>query len=77
VRRDPHQHSAFTAGLEHQVQVSMFQVADAAVNQPRGTTGCSTRKVARFEQCHAKSAQRRVSRNAGPGNAAANDGNVE
>jgi hypothetical protein len=44
------QQSAFPKRLKNQRDVSLLEIADAAVNELRAPTGCSLRKVGGLEQ---------------------------
>jgi hypothetical protein len=75
--RDAHERTPFATRFEHQVQVPMFEVPDAAMDEPRRSARRSAREVSRLDERDAETAQGGVARDARAGDAAANDGNVK
>ena len=69
MRREPKQPSSLGARLEHEVQMSVLEIANAAVNQARRSTRGSAGEVVLLDERHAKSAQRGVARDAASGDA--------
>jgi hypothetical protein len=77
VGRDIHQPPAFGQPLEHQFEVAVLQVAEAAVNQLRRTAGGLAGEVAGVAQGDVEAAQGGVARDAGAGRPAADDQDVD
>jgi len=66
VRRDPLQHGALAQGLEHQPEVAVLEIADAAVHQAARPAAGAPGQVALLQQDGAQAAQGGVPRDAGP-----------
>ena len=77
VRRDAQQRSALAARLEHQMQMPMLEIPDATVHEARRAARRSAREVVSLDECGAESAHRRVARDAGAGDPAADHEHVE
>jgi hypothetical protein len=71
------QDAALPAGLENETQVSVFEVPEAAVNQP-GTAGTRAGcEVALFNQSSTNTTHGGVTSNPGSGNAAADHEEIQ
>ena len=77
MRGDAQQSSPFAARLEHEMQMPMLQITHATVHQARRSAGSPIAEVAAIEESDLHSAQRGIARDAGPGDAAANDDQIE
>src|SRR5258708_1031416 len=58
--RDLEQHTALARGLEHETEIVLLEIADAAVDEPRGLRRRPAAEVALLDQRGAEAAQRRV-----------------
>ncbi len=77
VGRHPEQMSPFGTRLEDQVQISLLQVAQAAVHQSRRSAGGPAGEVVFVDERHRQPAQRGVAGDPRPGDPAADDQDVE
>jgi len=76
VRGDAQQDPSLAARFEHQPQIAVLQIAEAAVDQPGRAAARASRHVAFIHEGDAKAAQRRVARDARAGDPAADDQHV-
>ena len=77
VRRHAQQRFAFRQGLGHQAELVLFEIAQAAMDQLRGTRRGGAGQVAAFHQGHRETAARGVARDAGAVDAAADDQQID
>ncbi len=77
VRRIAQQPATFVQGFVDQVEVAVFQVAQAAVDELGRETAGAGGEVALVDQSDAQAAQHGVQRDAGAGDAAAEDEQIE
>ena len=77
VRRHLHEQRALVGALEHQPELRVLEVAEAAVHQLRRLGRRARREVGLLDERHLEPAQRRVARDARAGDAAADDEQVE
>ena len=77
MRRRRHEAPSLAQPLEHQRQIAVLQVAQAAVDQLRRVAGGLAGEVAGVDQRHREAAQGRVARDRRAGRAAADDEEVE
>jgi hypothetical protein len=75
--RELDEQRALEQRLAHQAEVEVLQVAQAAVDQLGGTARGAGGEVGALDQGHAVAARGGVERDAGPGDATADDGEVE
>lgn len=68
---------AFAAGFGDEGELTMFEIAEAAVDEFAGTTGSAGGEVGLLDQGDAKTTERGVTRDAGAENTAANDQQVK
>ena len=76
VRGDTEQDAPFAHGLLHQAERVVFEVAQTAVDQPRGAAAGPGCEVASLDECGTEAAHGGVAGNAGTGDPAADDQNV-
>ena len=77
MRRDAQQPAPFGARLEHQMQMTVLEVAQTAVNEPRRAARGAAREIGLLDERDIQSAQRRIARDAASGDAAADHQDVE
>jgi len=77
MRRYPQQDPPFRRGLVHQAERPVLEVSQTAVDQARRPSARSAGEVGSLEQGGAEPAHRGVTRDAGAGDAAANDEHVD
>jgi hypothetical protein len=77
VRRDAQQGAPLATRLEHEPEVSVLEVADPAVDEPRRARRRAARPVVALHERHPQPAQRRVARHAAPGDPTPDDEHVE
>ena len=77
VRRQPEQDAPFPQRLADQAELSVLQVAQAAVHQPGRAARGAGREVVLLHQGHGQPARRGVQGDAGPGDPAADHQHVE
>jgi hypothetical protein len=75
--REPKQMASLGAGLEDEVELSVLEIANAAVNQARGSARRAAREIVLLDERHGEAAQCCVARNAASRDAAADDEKVE
>src|SRR6185503_1395481 len=68
---------ALAHGLEHQPHVALLEVAEPTVDELRGAARGPAGEIAALDQRGSEPAHRRVTRDAGPVDAAADDEQVE
>ncbi len=77
MRRDPPEHVALGRRLAHQADVALLEVADAAVDQLRAAAARAGPEVVALDQRHAEAAEGGVACHARPGDAAADNQQLE
>ena len=77
VRRDPPQHFAFGRRLAHERDLALLEITQAAVDQLRRPAARAGGEVAGVDETDGETAQRRLARDTGPGDAAADHQEVE
>ena len=77
VRGVAQEHRALAQGLAHEAEVAVLQVAQPAVDQLGAGRGGVRGQIILFAQQHVEAAPRRVSRDAGTVDAAADDEQVD
>ncbi len=77
VRRQLHQERPLVGALEHQPELRVLEVAQAAVHQLRRFGRRSRREIGFLDERDFQAAQRRVAGDAGAGDAAADDQEIE
>jgi hypothetical protein len=77
VRGDPEQCASLAARLEYEMQMPMLEITNAAVNEPRRPAGRSAREVVSLDERRLETAHRSVTGDAGSGDAAPDDEDVE
>lgn len=78
VRRDPaQQRFAFDRGLPREGDVALREVAQPAVDELRAVAARAAREIARLDECDRQAAGNGVERDAGAGDAAADDEHVD
>ena len=77
VRRGAPQHLAFAERLAHEAELVMFEIAQPAVDQLRGTRGRAARQIVLLAKVDAQAPPRGVARDAAAVDAAADDRDVE
>src|SRR5205807_8300010 len=76
VGREAQQHAPFVTRLEHQTKIAVLEVPEAAVDQARRVRRRARTEVAFLHQGDTQAAQRRVARDAGAGDAPADDEDI-
>src|SRR5260370_38441585 len=76
MRRDLQQHAALTRGLEHEAEIVLLEIADAAVDEARGLRRRAAAEVALLDQRGAEAAQGGVPRDPRARDAAAQNQQV-
>jgi len=77
MRHHPQQHFALAERGAHQPQRAVFQIAQAAMDQLRRSGRRTGREIALLEQHDLQPASRRIARDAGAVDAAANNSEIE
>ena len=77
VRRHAQHHLAFRERLAHETKPAVLEVTQSPVNEFGGGRGRAGSEVALLNQKHAQPTPGRVPRDAGPIDAATNDGKIE
>ncbi len=77
MRRDAHQDPSLAARLEDEVELSVLEVAQSAVHEPRRAAAGATGEVLLLDERHVQPAHRRIPRDAGARHAATDDQHVE
>ena len=77
MRRQLPEAKAFPAGFCDQPEGRLFEIAEPAMDEFRGSAGGTAGEVGLFDQCNPQSAQGRVARDARAKNTAANDEHIE
>ena len=77
VRRGAEQRAPLAARLEHEAEVAVLEVAHAAVDEPRRAARGAAREVVALDERDAEAAERGVARDAGAGDPAADDEEVD
>jgi hypothetical protein len=73
VRSDGKEHASLAIGLPHEAQVSLLEVAEAAMNQPAGTGAGAGAEIRLLHEHRSQATHRGVAGYPGTRNAAAND----
>ena len=76
MRCDAEQHAALPARLQYQSKVPLFEIADAAVDEPRRHRRRAAPEIALVHEGGAQAAKRRVARDPGARDPAADDEQV-
>src|SRR5581483_2933426 len=77
VRRDRQQGPPFAARLEDEMQVPVLEIPDATVDETGGSAARSAREIIALDESGLETAQRRIARDAGAGDAASDDQHIE
>jgi len=77
MRRDAEQRLPLANGLVNEMELTPFEISDAAVNQSGGATGGAARKIIALEQRHSEASHRGVPGDAAARNSAADHEKVE
>ena len=77
MRRDAQERTPFAARLEHEMQMPMLEITNAAVHEPRRPAGRPAGEVVALDQGGAEPAHRGVARDAGAGDATPDHEHVE